>query len=186
MAHQLYVLQVLTFNLLEERMMTKMDPNDQVKTHRKYWDVTYLKGLTFTSLQKNMSLIVAFQAQRDVIFELRRIAFDGENDPTGTEKRKAMYTKDYKMLGFTVSQAATLIKPPHGFVSHPWCFKCRTTSTRPWTSPKRLLGCWPWTTCCTWPRFTRTRISGLALAFFILTRWKTENIHSFISSITGW
>nr|KAF6358194.1 engulfment and cell motility 2 [Pipistrellus kuhlii] len=29
MAHQLYVLQVLTFNLLEERMMTKMDPNDQ-------------------------------------------------------------------------------------------------------------------------------------------------------------
>lgn len=43
------------------------------------------------------------QTQRDVIFELRRIAFDGENDPTGTEKRKAMYTKDYKMLGFTVS-----------------------------------------------------------------------------------
>lgn len=34
MAHQLYVLQVLTFNLLEERMMTKMDPNDQVKIHR--------------------------------------------------------------------------------------------------------------------------------------------------------
>uniref|UniRef100_A0A3B3Y7Y2 ELMO domain-containing protein n=1 Tax=Poecilia mexicana TaxID=48701 RepID=A0A3B3Y7Y2_9TELE len=71
MAHQLYVLQVLTFNLLEERMMTKMDPNDQ--------------------------------AQRDIIFELRRIAFDGDTDPTGTEKRKAMYTKDYKMLGFTVT-----------------------------------------------------------------------------------
>uniref|UniRef100_A0A3B3TTR9 Engulfment and cell motility 2 n=1 Tax=Poecilia latipinna TaxID=48699 RepID=A0A3B3TTR9_9TELE len=70
MAHQLYVLQVLTFNLLEERMMTKMDPNDQ--------------------------------AQRDIIFELRRIAFDGDTDPTGTEKRKAMYTKDYKMLGFTI------------------------------------------------------------------------------------
>lgn len=66
-----------------------------------------------------MSLIVAFQAQRDVIFELRRIAFDGENDPTGTEKRKAMYTKDYKMLGFTVSQATTLIKPPRAFGSHP-------------------------------------------------------------------
>uniref|UniRef100_A0A7M4FVZ4 Engulfment and cell motility 2 n=1 Tax=Crocodylus porosus TaxID=8502 RepID=A0A7M4FVZ4_CROPO len=74
MAHQLYVLQVLTFNLLEERMMTKMDPNDQ--------------------------------AQRDIIFELRRIAFDAESDSNtvpggGTEKRKAMYTKDYKMLGFT-------------------------------------------------------------------------------------
>lgn len=35
MAHQLYVLQVLTFNLLEERMMTKMDPNDQVGVQ---WD----------------------------------------------------------------------------------------------------------------------------------------------------
>ncbi|XP_069608340.1 engulfment and cell motility protein 2 isoform X4 [Ranitomeya imitator] len=75
MAHQLYVLQVLTFNLLEERMMTKMDPNDQ--------------------------------AQRDIIFELRRIAFDAESDGsgvsgTGTEKRKAMYSKDYKMLGFTI------------------------------------------------------------------------------------
>uniref|UniRef100_A0A4X2LBL0 Engulfment and cell motility 1 n=1 Tax=Vombatus ursinus TaxID=29139 RepID=A0A4X2LBL0_VOMUR len=31
MAHQLYVLQVLTFNLLEDRMMTKMDPQDQVR-----------------------------------------------------------------------------------------------------------------------------------------------------------
>lgn len=48
------------------------------------------------------------QAQRDIIFELRRIAFDAESDSSnvpgsGTEKRKAMYTKDYKMLGFTVS-----------------------------------------------------------------------------------
>uniref|UniRef100_G3U3M5 Engulfment and cell motility 1 n=1 Tax=Loxodonta africana TaxID=9785 RepID=G3U3M5_LOXAF len=49
MAHQLYVLQVLTFNLLEDRMMTKMDPQDQ--------------------------------AQRDIIFELRRIAFDAESEP---------------------------------------------------------------------------------------------------------
>ncbi|RXM99399.1 Engulfment and cell motility protein 2 [Acipenser ruthenus] len=73
MAHQLYVLQVLTFNLLEERMMTKMDPSDQT--------------------------------QRDIIFELRRVVFDAESDPnsSSTEKRKTMYTKDYKMLGFTVS-----------------------------------------------------------------------------------
>uniref|UniRef100_A0A8B9JC80 Engulfment and cell motility 2 n=1 Tax=Astyanax mexicanus TaxID=7994 RepID=A0A8B9JC80_ASTMX len=87
MAHQLYVLQVLTFNLLEERMMTKMDPTDQ--------------------------------AQRDVIFELRRIAFDGENDPTGTEKRKAMYTKDYKMLGFTnhVNPAMDFTQTPPGMLA---------------------------------------------------------------------
>uniref|UniRef100_A0A8C6SW49 Engulfment and cell motility 2 n=1 Tax=Neogobius melanostomus TaxID=47308 RepID=A0A8C6SW49_9GOBI len=87
MAHQLYVLQVLTFNLLEERMMTKMDPNDQ--------------------------------AQRDVIFELRRIAFDGENDPTGTEKRKALYSKDYKMLGFTnhLNPALDFTQTPPGMLA---------------------------------------------------------------------
>ncbi|KAM4032369.1 engulfment and cell motility protein 2 isoform 1-T1 [Anomaloglossus baeobatrachus] len=92
MAHQLYVLQVLTFNLLEERMMTKMDPNDQ--------------------------------AQRDIIFELRRIAFDAESDGsgvsgTGTEKRKAMYSKDYKMLGFTnhVNPAMDFIQTPPGMLA---------------------------------------------------------------------
>uniref|UniRef100_A0A3Q1CR39 ELMO domain-containing protein n=1 Tax=Amphiprion ocellaris TaxID=80972 RepID=A0A3Q1CR39_AMPOC len=61
MAHQLYVLQVLTFNLLEDRMMTKMDPQDQ--------------------------------AQRDIIFELRRIAFDVECEPNNSgsiEKRKSI------------------------------------------------------------------------------------------------
>uniref|UniRef100_A0A8C2HGF7 Engulfment and cell motility 2 n=1 Tax=Cyprinus carpio TaxID=7962 RepID=A0A8C2HGF7_CYPCA len=87
MAHQLYVLQVLTFNLLEERMMTKMDPNDQT--------------------------------QRDIIFELRRIAFDGDNDPSGTEKRKAIYTKDYKMLGFTnpVNPAMDFTQTPPGMLA---------------------------------------------------------------------
>uniref|UniRef100_A0A2K6JS04 Engulfment and cell motility 1 n=1 Tax=Rhinopithecus bieti TaxID=61621 RepID=A0A2K6JS04_RHIBE len=74
MAHQLYVLQVLTFNLLEDRMMTKMDPQDQ--------------------------------AQRDIIFELRRIAFDAESEPNNSsgsmEKRKSMYTRDYKKLGFII------------------------------------------------------------------------------------
>ncbi|KAM4691712.1 engulfment and cell motility protein 2 isoform 1-T1 [Rhinophrynus dorsalis] len=92
MAHQLYVLQVLTFNLLEERMMTKMDPNDQ--------------------------------AQRDIIFELRRIAFDAESDTSGvsgggTEKRKAMYSKDYKMLGFTnhVNPALDFIQTPPGMLA---------------------------------------------------------------------
>lgn len=66
----------------------------------------------------------------------------------------------------------------HVSESPPWCFKCRTTWIRPWTSPKRLLGCWPWTTCCTWPRFTRTPTSGLVLAFLILTRWRETSAAS--------
>eukprot|EP00069_Balaena_mysticetus_P009514 bmy_06244T0 len=104
MAHQLYVLQVLTFNLLEERMMTKMDPNDQL---------IHLLTVYFTS-----------QAQRDIIFELRRIAFDAESDPSnvpgsGTEKRKAMYTKDYKMLGFTnhINPAMDFTQTPPGMLA---------------------------------------------------------------------
>ncbi|XP_067904184.1 engulfment and cell motility protein 2 isoform X2 [Heterodontus francisci] len=90
MAHQLYVLQVLTFNLLEERMMTKMDPHDQ--------------------------------AQRDIIFELRRVAFDAESDPNSSsslEKRKAMYTRDYKMLGFMnhVNPAMDFTQTPPGMLA---------------------------------------------------------------------
>lgn len=67
------------------------------------------------------SLLAVGQAQRDIIFELRRIAFDGENDPTGTEKRKAMYTKDYKMLGFTVS--------PHCTSQFFLCSNCKISCT---------------------------------------------------------
>nr|XP_020662674.1 engulfment and cell motility protein 2 isoform X1 [Pogona vitticeps] len=95
MAHQLYVLQVLTFNLLEERMMTRMDPTDQ--------------------------------AQRDIIFELRRIAFEAESESNslvpggggGVEKRRAMYTKDYKMLGFTnhINPALDFTQTPPGMLA---------------------------------------------------------------------
>ncbi|XP_070798015.1 engulfment and cell motility protein 2 isoform X2 [Pituophis catenifer annectens] len=87
MAHQLYVLQVLTLNLREERMMTKMDPSDQ--------------------------------AQRDVLFELRRIAFEAEAESGGAEKRKAIYTRDYKTLGFTnpVNPALDFLQTPPGMLA---------------------------------------------------------------------
>ncbi|RXM35522.1 Engulfment and cell motility protein 1 [Acipenser ruthenus] len=90
MAHQLYVLQVLTFNLLEDRMRTKMDPQDQ--------------------------------AQRDIIFELRRIAFDVECEPNNSgsiEKRKSMYTRDYKKLGFInhVNPAVDFTQIPPGMLA---------------------------------------------------------------------
>uniref|UniRef100_A0A7N6FBY1 ELMO domain-containing protein n=1 Tax=Anabas testudineus TaxID=64144 RepID=A0A7N6FBY1_ANATE len=72
-------------------------------------------------VSKKHSLCYSFKmlAQRDIIFELRRIAFDGENDPTGTEKRKAMYTKDYKMLGFTnhVNPAMDFTQTPPGMLA---------------------------------------------------------------------
>lgn len=51
------------------------------------------------------SCLWARQAQRDIIFELRRIAFDVECEPNNSgsiEKRKSMYTRDYKKLGFIV------------------------------------------------------------------------------------
>ncbi|KAM3838601.1 engulfment and cell motility protein 2 isoform 4-T4 [Vipera latastei] len=92
MAHQLYVLQVLTLNLREERMMTKMDPSDQ--------------------------------AQRDVLSELRRIAFEAEAESSGVpgggaEKRKAICTKDYRMLGFTnpLNPALDFLQSPPGMLA---------------------------------------------------------------------
>ncbi|XP_047663920.1 engulfment and cell motility protein 1 isoform X3 [Tachysurus fulvidraco] len=89
MAHQLYMLQVLTFNLLEDRMMTKMDPQDQ--------------------------------SQRDIIFELRRTAFDVECDSNSgsIEKRKSMYTRDYKKLGFInhVNPAVDFTQIPPGMLA---------------------------------------------------------------------
>ncbi|XP_070600399.1 engulfment and cell motility protein 2 isoform X2 [Erythrolamprus reginae] len=88
MAHQLYVLQVLTLNLREERMMTKMDPSDQ--------------------------------AQRDVLFELRRVAFEAEAESgAGADKRKAVYSRDYKALGFTnpVNPAQDFLQTPPGMLA---------------------------------------------------------------------
>ena len=69
---------------------------------------SFLFLASFDQLTHLLTVCFTSQAQRDIIFELRRIAFDAESDPSnapgsGTEKRKAMYTKDYKMLGFTVS-----------------------------------------------------------------------------------
>lgn len=56
------------------------------------------------------------QAQRDIIFELRRIAFDAESEPNASsgsiEKRKSMYTRDYKKLGFIVSSHPSPRRPP--------------------------------------------------------------------------
>uniref|UniRef100_A0A8C4QWF4 Engulfment and cell motility 1 n=1 Tax=Eptatretus burgeri TaxID=7764 RepID=A0A8C4QWF4_EPTBU len=92
MSHQLYVLQVLTFNFLEERMMTKMDPQDQM--------------------------------QRDALFELCRVAFefepDGLTQPGGTlERRKGLYSKDYKRLGFSnhVNPALDFMQTPPGMLA---------------------------------------------------------------------
>uniref|UniRef100_A0A8C4P624 Engulfment and cell motility 2 n=1 Tax=Dromaius novaehollandiae TaxID=8790 RepID=A0A8C4P624_DRONO len=73
--------------------------------------------------QKHLRSII-LNAQRDIIFELRRIAFDAESDSntvpgSGTEKRKAMYTKDYKMLGFTnhINPAMDFTQTPPGMLA---------------------------------------------------------------------
>ncbi|KAL1784827.1 engulfment and cell motility protein 1 isoform X1 [Sigmodon hispidus] len=63
------------------------------------------------------------QAQRDIIFELRRIAFDAESEPNNSsgsmEKRKSMYTRDYKKLGFInhVNPAMDFTQTPPGMLA---------------------------------------------------------------------
>lgn len=62
--------------------------------------------ITTNFIYMSVFFFLHVQAQRDIIFELRRIAFDVECEPNNSgsiEKRKSMYTRDYKKLGFIVS-----------------------------------------------------------------------------------
>ncbi|KAF6719632.1 Engulfment and cell motility protein 1 [Oryzias melastigma] len=66
--------------------------------------------------------LYVLQAQRDIIFELRRIAFDVECEPNNSgsiEKRKSMYTRDYKKLGFInhVNPAVDFTQIPPGMLA---------------------------------------------------------------------
>uniref|UniRef100_A0A8C9W6P8 Engulfment and cell motility 1 n=1 Tax=Scleropages formosus TaxID=113540 RepID=A0A8C9W6P8_SCLFO len=66
--------------------------------------------------------LLAAPAQRDIIFELRRIAFDVECEPNNSgsiEKRKSMYTRDYKKLGFInhVNPAVDFTQIPPGMLA---------------------------------------------------------------------
>ncbi|UYV78258.1 ELMO3 [Cordylochernes scorpioides] len=88
MAHQLYVLQTLLLNVYEERMTTKLDPQDS-------------EG-------------------RERILELRKIAFDTDNEPLNSAGRKTGgYTKDYKKLGFRnhVNPAEDFAVTPPGMLA---------------------------------------------------------------------
>lgn len=88
MGHQLYVLQTLLFNLLEERMNTKLDPQEP--------------------------------EARERILELRKIAFDTDNDAMNSAGRKGGgYSKDYKKLGFKnhVNPAEDFTEIPPGMLA---------------------------------------------------------------------
>lgn len=165
MAHQLYVLQVLTLNLREERMMTKMDPSDQVGAPVAPYGL-WGRGPAAAAGQAHCPPCPK-QAQRDILFELRRIAFEAEAESGGgpgggAEKRKAIYTRDYKTLGFTVGwrcaeREGRLGRQARG-QERPVYFH-RTLSILPWTSFRPPQACWPWTTCSTWPNIIRTPTS---------------------------
>ncbi|XP_066290185.1 engulfment and cell motility protein 1-like isoform X1 [Branchiostoma lanceolatum] len=91
MAHQLYVHQTLSFNLLEERRMTKLDQNDQVL--------------------------------KDHLVELRKVAFDNDQDLSGSipppRKTAEKYTRDYKKLGFSnyTNPALDFLETPPGVLA---------------------------------------------------------------------
>lgn len=82
-----------------------------LKTSREMWQLARFPQAAPPPLKiwlRRFSWVAACrpQAQRDIIFELRRIAFDVECEPNNSgsmEKRKSMYTRDYKKLGFIVS-----------------------------------------------------------------------------------
>ncbi|VVC33419.1 PH domain-like,Pleckstrin homology domain,Armadillo-like helical,ELMO domain,Armadillo-type [Cinara cedri] len=89
MAHQLYVMQTLCFGLLEERMNTKMDPQDQ-DAHEK------IKEL------------------RKIAFELDTITGGDTN-----RRQLGPFTKDYKKLGFKydINPALDFTETPPGMLA---------------------------------------------------------------------
>ncbi|XP_046388664.1 engulfment and cell motility protein 1 [Ischnura elegans] len=90
MAHQLYVLQTLLFNLLEQRMNTKMDPQDQ-DAHDK-----------IKELRK-----IAFDTDGDV------------SNRDVNARRQGVFAKDYKKLGFKhdINPAQDFAETPPGMLA---------------------------------------------------------------------
>lgn len=94
MAHQLYVLQTLMLSLLEQRMMTKMDPQDQ-DAHDK---IKELRKIAFDT--------------------------EGATSGDITARKQGLFAKDYKKLGLNTTSIQLLILLKHHLVCLPsivWC-----------------------------------------------------------------
>lgn len=89
MAHQLYVLQTLMLSLLEQRMMTKMDPQDQ-DAHDK---IKELRKIAFDT--------------------------EGANSGDVAARKQGLFAKDYKKLGFKydINPALDFTETPPGMLA---------------------------------------------------------------------
>ncbi|XP_020298453.1 engulfment and cell motility protein 1 [Pseudomyrmex gracilis] len=89
MAHQLYVLQTLMLSLLEQRMMTKMDPQDQ-DAHDK---IKELRKIAFDT--------------------------EGATSGDVTARKQGLFAKDYKKLGFKydINPALDFTETPPGMLA---------------------------------------------------------------------
>lgn len=89
MAHQLYVLQTLMLSLLEQRMMTKMDPQDQ-DAHDK---IKELRKIAFDT--------------------------EGAISGDVTARKQGLFAKDYKKLGFKydINPALDFTETPPGMLA---------------------------------------------------------------------
>ena len=89
MAHQLYVLQTLMLNLLEQRMMSKMDPENQ-DAHDK---IKELRKLAFDT--------------------------EGSNSSDSSARKQGIFAKDYKKLGFknNINPALDFTEIPPGVLA---------------------------------------------------------------------
>lgn len=89
MAHQLYVLQTLMLSLLEQRMMAKMDPQDQ-DAHDK---IKELRKIAFDT--------------------------EGTTSGDITARKQGLFAKDYKKLGFKydINPALDFTETPPGMLA---------------------------------------------------------------------
>lgn len=112
MAHQLYVLQTLTLGLLEQRMNSKMDPQDQ-DAHDK---IKELRRIAFDT--------------------------DGTGVPGDimTRKQLGVFAKDYKKLGFKydINPALDFTETPPGMLA----LDCMVYFARNHTENYTKVKCW--------------------------------------------
>lgn len=161
MAHYLYVLQSLTLNHLENRMMAPMDFYNQASSQLNFQLLLAVQRACPATVSEIL-LPCPPQDQRDVLHYLRQLAFESESESSlSNERRRSLCAKEFKKLGFSVSVGAARVRSKSGSVRHSqrW-FPFRTTATpgRTWCGPP--LGSWPWTPCIISPNAIPTPTAG--------------------------
>ncbi|CAF98894.1 unnamed protein product [Tetraodon nigroviridis] len=119
MAHYLYVLQSLTLNHLENRMMAPMDFYNQASSQLNFQLLLAVQRACPATVSEIL-LPCPPQDQRDVLHYLRQLAFESESESSlSNERRRSLCAKEFKKLGFSNNSnpGQDLVRTPPGLLA---------------------------------------------------------------------